>query len=377
MDKFIMKTRVYMGQGALECLNEFDIHRVFIICDPFMKTSGMVEQVTAMLQQRGVTFEIYADVKPNPDVTIIKEVFRYAVQFKPDAIISMGGGSAIDVGKSIDYLYRRRESHINICTIAIPTTSGTGSEVTSAAVITDQRDNVKIPFSDRSIIPDVAILDPSLTVSVPASVTADTGMDVFTHALEAFVGKKRNDFTDASGEKALKLVWENLEKCVRDGTDIDARMHMHNASCLAGIAFNAAGVGLCHSLAHAFGEQFHVSHGRANAMLLPFVIAYNAGVDSEKDSESLMLYVKAANLLGISSGTPKGTVHIFINRLRNFEKKIGIPQHLSELGISIEDFNQNLTQMTLHAINDPCNDTNPVVPSLDDITSIFEQFRDY
>ncbi len=377
MDKFIMQTRIYMGEGALQCLKEFDIHRAFVVCDPFMKDSGMVTNITSILEQHGICYEIFAEVKPNPDLGIVQEGLRRVVAFRPDAMISMGGGSAIDVAKSLDYLFRKYDNTATICTIAVPTTSGTGSEVTSAAVITDQNDGVKIPFADRTIIPDVAVLDPELTASVPPSVTADTGMDVLTHALEAYVGSGHNDFTDASSEKSMQLIWEYLEEAVKNGANRTARMHMHNASCLAGVAFNVAGVGLCHSMAHAFGEQFHVAHGRANAMILPFVLAYNAGLDSDEESPVLMRYEKAANLLGISAGTPKATVHILINRIRILEKKIAIPQHISELGISREDFDAAIEEMAGHAYNDPCNKTNPFMPTKDDIVSLFCQLRDY
>ena len=376
MDKFIMKTHIHMGSGALQSLTDYTCDRAFIVCDPFMKDSGMVNRITDLLEKKNIVFEVFAEVRPNPDLTVVQNGLNRVVAFRPDAIISLGGGSAIDVAKALDFMYRQYDPAAQLCTVAVPTTSGTGSEVTSATVITNQAENVKIPFADPSIIPNVAILDPDLTKSVPPAVKADTGMDVFTHAIEAYVARDHNDFTDAGAEKAMRLVWTNLEKTVRDQEDEDARTHMHNASCLAGLAFNEAGVGLCHSMAHALGESLHISHGRANAVLLPYVIAYNAKLTAAQNRETLLRYEAAANALGIYEDTPEKAVRTLVGQIRALEKRIGIPQRLSEMKINIEDFNAALEEMTEHAFVDPCNDTNPIMPSRNDILELFCLLRD-
>ncbi len=198
--------------------------------------------------------------------------------FAPDTVIALGGGSAMDTAKAVCHLYAAMKQEQRPRLVAVPTTSGTGSEVTSFAVISDPEAQAKYPLKDPAMVPDVAFLDPVLTATVPSGITADTGMDVLTHGLEAYVSTQSGDFTDACAEKAGPYGMEVSEQAVADGSNMDARTHMHNASCLAGIAFNGASLGICHSLAHALGARFHIPHGRSNAILLPHVITYNAGL---------------------------------------------------------------------------------------------------
>ena len=255
--------------------------------------------------------------------------------------------------------------------MAVPTTSGTGSEVTSFAVISDPEAQAKYPLRDASMVPDAAFLDPALTATVPSGITADTGMDVLTHGLEAYVSTQSGDFTDACAEKAVRMVWEYLEQAVADGGNMDARAHMHNASCLAGVAFNGASLGICHSLAHALGARFHIPHGRSNAILLPHVIAYNAGLEEAGETEALFRYARIANMLGISAGTPKATVHGLIRQIRNRMKRIGIPELITELGIDREEFQQSVGSMAAKALEDNCTATNPRKPALKELEDIY------
>ena len=310
MEDFIMSTKIYMGEGSCDKIREFQIERAFIVCDPFMQTSGMTDLISDKLSDMGAEYQIFAEVVPDPDLTVIQKGLNQLNIFRPDTVFAIGGGSAIDTAKSIVYLYCNMHQIKRPCIIALPTTSGTGSEVTSFAVITDHDAGIKYPLIDAELIPNVVFLDPALTASVPASVTADTGMDVLTHGLEAYVSTKANDFTDAGAEKAIRMVFQYLERCVADGHDMDARTHMHNASCLAGTAFNIASLGICHSMAHALGERFHLPHGRCNAVFLPLVIEFNAGLDLTGESETLLRYAELANNLGIASATPLSLIHI-------------------------------------------------------------------
>lgn len=364
MEQFIMKTKVYMGKSALEHLKEFQIRRALIICDPFMVESGAVKLVTDCLDAWGSVYEIFSDVIPDPDIqTVIKGITRMA-DFEPDTLIALGGGSAIDTAKGVRYIYEKSDQGHRKQLIAIPTTSGTGSEVTSFAVITDREKDVKYPLRDDAMMPDGALLDPELVVTVPAAVTADTGMDVLTHALEACASVKACDFGDAFAEKAMKLVFEYLEKAVKNGADRFARERIHNASCMAGVAFNSTSLGLCHGMAHALGAKFHLSHGRSNGLLLAHIIAYNGETEGER-------YKKAAQALGISSPTGQiGALNLSrkVNRLR---ERIGIPEKVTELGISKKEFLEAIPEMARTALEDPCTETNPRKPSQEDIEGIY------
>jgi len=223
------------------------------------------------------------------------------------------------------------------------------------------------------MVPDVALLDPELTATVPPHITADTGMDVLTHAFEAYVSTAAGDFTDACAEKSIRMVWNYLERAVADGGDMEARERMHNASCLAGVAFNGASLGICHSMAHALGARFHLAHGRSNAILLPHVIAWNAGLEAAGEEAALGRYVEIANMLGISAGTPKATVHGLIRQIRNLMKRIGIPEQITELGVEQEEFLHAVEDMAEKAAADSCTDTNPRRPEKAEFEDIYRR----
>lgn len=371
MEEFIINTKIYMGEESCEKIWDLEIKRAFIFCDPFMQQSGKTELIVTKLVDMHAEYQIFAEVVPDPDMTVIQKGLNRLNLFKPDMVFAIGGGSAIDTAKAVVHLYAKMNNISRPHVAALPTTSGTGSEVTSFAVVSDREAGLKYPLIDSAMIPDLVFLDPSLTATVPPSITADTGMDVFTHGLEAFVSVRANDFTDAMAEKAIRTVWDYLERCVTDGGDMDARTHMHNASCMAGMAFNAASLGICHSMAHALGAQFHIPHGRCNAVLLPIIIEYNAGLDIPGESDALLRYLDIARLLGISAGTNKATVHAMVRQIYDLMGRIGIPTHFSELNIDGEKFLSAVDGMAESALKDRCTVTNPRVPTAEHIKQLY------
>lgn len=373
MEKFIMNTRIFMGHRCCEEIRNFDMRRAYVICDPFMQESGKTELVTETLREMNVPYDIFARVVPDPDMEVVKDCLNAIVNFRPDTVFAMGGGSAIDTAKAVVKLYAQYCGVELPRLVALPTTSGTGSEVTAFAVITDKAAGVKYPLVDDDLTPDVVFLDPLLTETVPPKITADTGMDVLTHAIEAFVSTNANDFTDAFAEKSIRTVFDFLERCVTDGSDLNARAHMHNASCMAGAAFNVASLGICHSMAHQLGEQFHIPHGRCCAMFLPLSIEYNAGLELPGEGDSLLQYLDIARVIGVSAGTNKATIHLLVRNIRALMDRIGIPGNLEELGIDRDEYMAAIDRMTENALKDRCLKTNPRVPSAEDIRSLYRR----
>ena len=363
MSEFLLKPRICFGQDALSVLNELSARSVLLVTDKAMVKFGLAERVTALLRQRGIAWQMWDDVVADPDIATVVRGMKLMDNHYPDLVIALGGGSVIDAAKAVIFSLAQTRPQPNRprpCFVAIPTTSGTGSEVTAFSVVKANAE--KLVLVDASLLPDIAILDPSLVASVPPAITADTGMDVLTHALEAYVSTKADDFTDACAEKAIRLVWQYLERAVADGSDMEAREHMHNASCLAGIAFSNASLGICHSMAHALGAAFHIPHGRSNALLLPHVVAYNAALDYKDESRALLRYAQIAQMLGIGGATPKAAVHNLIRQIRNLMKRINEPFYVTDCRVEKEAFLEQVPVMAQKAMQDGCNETNPRVP---------------
>ena len=363
MRKFDIRPAVYFGTGSLKMLHELTYSRVLVITDPFMEKSGGIKPVLNELN-KDAEVTIFSEIHPDPDTVLVAAGMEVFLKVNPDLIIACGGGSTIDAAKSIIYCSKKveRENQRRIF-VAVPTTSGTGSEVTSFSVITV--DNRKIPVVDDEMLPDYAVLDATLTLTVPPSVTADTGMDVLTHAIEAYVSTDAGSFSDALAEKAVELVYEYLPAVVRNGEDRYARERMHEASCMAGMAFTNASLGINHSLAHAVGGALHLPHGRTNAILLPWVIGYNA-----EDERARKRYGILAKKLGITCKKEDGA-EALIASVRALMGLIRIPASFEAAGIEKEAFDSNLDNMANAALQDNCTDTNPRKPTLEDLKSLY------
>ncbi len=380
MKSFDIRTKIYFGDNALDRLLELSYNKILIITDPFIEKSGMLTLITDRLQQAFVDFDIFSDVVPDPPLEKISNGVKKLIESKPDCIVAIGGGSAIDSAKSIRE-FGRRAINQDIALIAIPTTSGTGSEVTSFAVVTDPDKNIKYPLVSDSMLPTEAILDAELVKSVPASVTADTGMDVLTHAIEAYVSINNNEFSAALAEKAIEIVGTFLLRSYLDNNDRHARAKMHVASCLAGLAFNSASLGLNHGIAHAIGARFHIPHGRANAIVLPHVIEYNSGINKHSKSKKeypkcVEKYCNVAKLLGVNNFNEITTIRALVGWIQFMNKEMNIPLSLSQCGIDKREYMNAVESMAEKAIADACTATNPRVPSKAEVCLILEHMYD-
>ena len=377
MKSFDIKTKIYFGENALDRLTDIPYKRVMIITDPFVVDSGMVKLITYRLDSGSKEFTIFKDVVPDPPIDKIVGGVKEVLRYEPECIIAVGGGSAIDSAKAIREFAHQLGNNKQIALIAVPTTSGTGSEVTAFSVITDPAKQVKYPLVSDSMLPTEAILDEELVKSVPPAVTADTGMDEFTHALEAYVSINNNEFSAALAEKSIEICGAFLLRAFLDGNDTHARRKMHVASCLAGLAFNSASLGLNHGMAHQLGANFHIPHGRANAMLLPHIIEYNSDINihskSRKEYPSCVKkYVTIARSLGLQNFNTITTVRALVNWIQFMLKEMNIPLSISQMGkITEEEYMSKVSAMADAALADACTATNPRVPNKADVMEIY------
>lgn len=370
MKEFLVKTKIYNGSNILE--SEFkSLRRVFIVTDSFMADSNKVEYVTKQLDNVGAEYSIFSDIKGEPDLIAVQKGIRMLLSIRADAVIAFGGGSAIDAAKAILFLSKRITCLEGCCFIAIPTTSGTGTEVSKFSVITDAVLQKKYPLVSEEMIPDIAILDAQLIKSVPPIVTADTGADVFTHAVEAYVSLEANDFSDAVAIHAIRLVRRHLLRAYEYPDDVVAREGMHHASCLAGMAFSNAGLGLNHGMAHALGAQLHIPHGRANAILLPYVISYNSGCGHEL-TDTAKKYASIARILHLESSSIRQSVLNLIRMSQSYAKKMGVPSTIqAAVSLSQKEFLDALDGLSNAALQDSCTASNPKLITAEGIKTIF------
>ena len=378
MYKISYKTELHVGKGALQQLSHYKNEHILVVADPFLKTSGTLDTILANFDDSN-DIVVFTDIVPDPPIETVVAGIKSAGDKPISIVLSIGGGSAIDASKAMYYFAKKQGAFSEAILIAIPTTSGTGSEVTDFSVITDADKGTKYPLVTSEILPDVAILDADLVMSLPSNITADTGMDVLTHAIEAYVSTEATDFSDALAEKAIKLVFEYLPKAYKNGQDVEAREKMHAASTLAGMAFNTAYLGINHSLAHAAGAKFHVPHGRLNSILMPHVIQYNAGIDLNNRSRQAVdktvasRYQDIAKLLGCSASSPVSGVRQLVEAIKKLQRKLEMPISLREYGVKADVFAQYKVEISEAALHDGCTPTNPRVPTAEELLKVLEK----
>ena len=378
MYKISYKTELHVGKGALQQLSHYKNEHILVVADPFLKTSGTLDAILANFDDSN-DIVVFTDIVPDPPIETVVAGIKSAGDKPISIVLSIGGGSAIDASKAMYYFAKKQGAFSEAILIAIPTTSGTGSEVTSFSVITDAERGTKYPLVTKEILPDVAILDADLVLSLPGNITADTGMDVLTHAIEAYVSTKATDFSDALAEKAIKLVFEYLPKAYKNGQDVEAREKMHAASTLAGMAFNTASLGINHSLAHAAGAKFHVPHGRLKSILMPHVIQYNAGIEFNNrnrqaiDKTVASRYQDIAKLLGCSASSPVSGVRQLVEAIKKLQRKLEMPTSLREYGVKADAFAQYKVEISEAALHDGCTPTNPRVPTAEELLKVLEK----
>lgn len=403
MQWFKVPDKIYFEKGSTQYLAKMpDITRVAIVTDPMMVKLGYVERVEHYLRQRRVpvAIEVFSEVEPDPSTTTVERGTEMLERFQPDCIIALGGGSPMDAAKAMWLFYEYPDTDFNNLKqkfmdirkrvykypklgrkakfVAIPTTSGTGSEVTSFAVITDKvQGNTKYPLADYELTPDVAIIDPEFVYTLPKTAVADTGMDVLTHAIEAYVSVMASDYTDGLAIKAIQLVFQYLEQSALTGDKL-AREKMHNASTLAGMAFANAFLGINHSLAHKWGGQYHTAHGRTNAILMPHVIRYNAKKPTKFAAWPKYThfvaderYAEIARILGLPARTTEEGVNSLIAAIRELNSKLGIEESFQQLGIDHQDFERNVEHLADRAFEDQCTTSNPKLPLVTELAEVY------
>ena len=376
--EFDIKTKIYFGADALSRLKDLPYHRCLIVTDPFVVSSGLIALITKPLEANNAMYRIFDQVVPDPPIDKIVEGVQVLTDYEPDSVLAVGGGSAIDAAKAIrEIAIQTSPNRVRLPLIAIPTTSGTGSEVTSFSVISNPAEHSKYPLVSDSLLPDEAILDVELVRSVPAAVTANTGMDVFTHALESYVSLRYNEFSAALAEKAIEICGSYLLRSFLDNNDTHARTKMHVASTLAGLAFNASGLGLNHGMAHQLGAQFHIPHGAANAMLLPHIIEFNSEITPHSKSKkeynhTVRCYESIARVLGLQNFNTITTVRALIAWTQFMMKEMDMHITMGDTGACTrEEYEAAIPIMADAALKDSCTVDNPRLPTKADVEEIY------
>ena len=393
MGRFTLPRDLYHGKGSLEMLKTLGGKKaILVVGGGTMKRMGFLDKAVSYLQEGGMEVKLFEGVEPDPSVETVMKGAAAMQEFQPDWIVAMGGGSPIDAAKAMWAFYEYPETTFEdlitpfsfptlrqkakFC--AIPSTSGTATEVTAFAVITDYAKGIKYPLADFNITPDVAIVDPALAETMPAKLTAHTGMDAMTHAIEAYVSTLNCNYTDPLALHAIKMIHADLKKSY-DG-DMDARDRMHDAQCLAGMAFSNALLGIVHSMAHKTGAAFtggHIIHGCANAMYLPKVIKYNS-----KDATAADRYAQIADFLALGGNTVEEKVDLLIAELRKMNDDLNIPQAIKNYGpggvkaetsiIDEKEFLEKLPTVAANAIGDACTGSNPRQPSQEEMEKLLK-----
>ena len=393
MARFTLPRDVYFGQGTLEELKNLGGKRAIVVVGGgTMKRMGFLDRAVQYLKDGGMEVELFEGVEPDPSVETVMRGAEVMRKFQPDWIVAMGGGSPIDAAKAMWVFYEypdtsfeaiitpfsfpKLRTKAHFC--AIPSTSGTATEVTAFSVITDYHKGIKYPLADYNITPDIAIVDPELAETMPKKLTAHTGMDAMTHAIEAYVSTVANDYTDPLALHATDMIHDELVHSFAG--EKHAREVMHNAQCLAGMAFSNALLGIVHSMAHKTGAAFsggHIIHGCANAMYLPKVIRYNA-----KDERAAKRYAQIADHLGLGGNTVAEKVDLLIKELRHMNDELEIPQAIKYYGeggtradksiIDEKEFLEKLPEVAKNAIGDACTGSNPRIPTQEEMEKLLK-----
>lgn len=402
--------KIYFERNSIKYLKDMkDMERIMIVTDRGMYKLGYVSKIESVLAEKRtpVDVELFCEVESDPSFNTVKKGLQMMRNFEPDTIIALGGGSAMDAAKVMWLMYEHPEVNFDDIKqkfmdirkrafrfpelgkqaklVCIPTTSGTGSEVTPFAVITDTESNKKYPLTDYALTPTVAIVDPELTMSLPASIAADTGIDVLTHAVEAYVSILASDFTDGWCKQAVKTVFDYLPRSVKNGKmDPEAREKMHNAATIAGMAFANAFLGMNHSLAHKIGGEYHVPHGRTNGILLPHVIRYNGTVPTKLNVWPKIEYYKAdekytelARLIGLNPKNNEEGVEMFAQAVEKLCVEVGLATNFESQGITREAWEESKHRIAMNAYEDQCTPANPRMPMIKDMEEILEKTYDY
>lgn len=365
MARFTLPRDIYHGAGSLEELKNLKGKKaILIVGGNSMKKFGFLDKATEYLKEANLEVEIIEGIEPDPSVETVMDGAKKMLEFEPDIIISMGGGSAIDAAKAMwifyeypDFTFKEAVVPFNLPTlrqkaifVAIPSTSGTATEVTAFSVITDYKEKIKYPLADFNITPDIAIVDPNIAKTMPQKLVAHTGMDALTHATEAYVAALHSNFSDPLALKSLEMIKDNLSNSYKG--DEKAKELMHEAQCLAGMAFTNALLGITHSMAHKVGAVFRIPHGCANAIFLPYVISYNRKACEER-------YATIAKFLQLEGSSSKELVDSFIKFIDDLNDKLDIPHSMKAYGVSKEEFEEHLDFISHHAVLDACTGANP------------------
>jgi len=369
---------IVFGEDALEHLVELAGERAFIVTDGNIERLGFVEQVQERLTCADIESAVFAEVEPDPSLQTVKQCAAAMTEYGPDWVIGLGGGSSIDAAKAAWLLYERPDvdpaginpfEHFGLRAkarmIAIPTTSGTGAEATFAVVLTDTEDGRKLGMASREILPDIAIVDPSFVMELPPQITADTGIDTLTHAVEGYTSSWRNDFSDGLCLKAVELVFAYLPRAYSDGSDAEAREHMHNAATIAGLGFGNSQAALAHAMGHSLGAVFHTPHGRAVGLFLPYTIEFVAHAGDSR-------YAEIAHFLHLpAKDEAEGTASL-VAAIRELQREVGLPTSLRELGITSEAFAKGLPQLVANTETDTSVISSVRIPETEEVERLFQ-----
>jgi len=373
---FFNSPEVVFGEDALSYLDEIEGRRALIVTDENMVRLDFVDRVIGHLREAGIETRVFAEVEPDPSLETVKRGAQAALAYEPDWIVGLGGGSCMDAAKAVWVLYERPDLQPDEISpietlglrqkarlIAIPTTSGTGAEATWAIVLTDTEGQCKLGLGSRENVADIAIVDPVFAAELPPQLTADTGMDALTHAVEGYTCTWRNDFSDGLCLKAIELVFDHLPRAYEKG-DREAREKMHNAACIAGLGFGNALAALAHSLGHSLGAVFHVPHGRAVGLFLPYTIEFCAHGGGTR-------YAEIARFLGLAAESEEEGAASLVSAIRGLLKRLSQPGTIGELGISSAEFEAGLTKLVENAENDSCAVTSPRIPSAEEFERLY------